>query len=301
MLYQCNLPNQNDYPRDFILKIIGGPASQLLASRVAKALECELALCQFKTFPDNEMYVRVMDDIGDEVVIVQSTVTDSNLVALLQLIDACSTADHVHVVIPYMGYARQDKQFNPGEALSARAVARTIEADNVVTVNIHETSVLDHFRCKAMDVNAAPLVGQYIQDMDHFRQPVILAPDGGARELAASAAEELGIDYDYLEKKRLSGDKVQVSAKNLDVAGRDVVILDDIVSTGGTMAEAVRMLNTQGAAGVYVACIHPVLTGSAINKLYHSGVADIIATDTIEKALSMVSVAPLLAKTITEL
>ena len=283
------------------MKVIGGPSSQLLASRVASALGCELAVCEFKLFPDKEMYIRIMDDIGPEAVIVQSTATDSDFMALLQLIDACSTAERTHVVIPYMGYARQDQIFNKGEALSARAVARTIEADNVVTVNIHETSVLEHFRCNTVNINAAPLLGQYIRDMDHFRNPVILAPDAGAKGLAASAAEELGIDYDYLEKKRLSGDTVQMAPKNLDVKDRDVMILDDIISTGGTMAEAVRMLREQGAADVYVACIHPVLAGSAVLKLSRSGVVDVIATDTIEKAVSRVSVAPLLAKTISEL
>ena len=283
------------------MKVIGGPSSQLLASRVASALGCELAVCEFKLFPDKEMYIRIMDDIGPEAVIVQSTATDSDFMALLQLIDACSTAERTHVVIPYMGYARQDQIFNKGEALSARAVARTIEADNVVTVNIHETSVLEHFRCNTVNINAAPLLGQYIRDMDHFRNPVILAPDAGAKGLVASAAEELGIDYDYLEKKRLSGDTVQVAPKNLDVKDRDVMILDDIISTGGTMAEAVRMLREQGAADVYVACIHPVLAGSAVLKLSRSGVVDVIATDTIEKAVSRVSVAPLLAKTISEL
>ncbi|MCL7412982.1 MAG: ribose-phosphate diphosphokinase [ANME-2 cluster archaeon] len=283
------------------MKVIGGPSSQLLASRVASALGCELAVCEFKRFPDHEMYIRIMDDIGPEAVIVQSTATDSDYVALLQLIDACSTAARVHVVIPYMGYARQDKVFNRGEALSARAMARTIEAENVITVNIHETSVLDHFQCNTVNIDAAPLMGQYIRDMDHFHDPVLLAPDAGAKGLAASAAEELGIDCDHLEKKRLSGDTVRVAPKNLDVKDRDVVILDDIVSTGGTMAEAVRMLREQGAADVYVACIHPVLAGNAILKLCSSGVADVISTDTIEKAVSRVSVAPLLAKTINEL
>ncbi len=282
------------------MKIIGGPASQLLASRVATELNCELALCKFKTFPDDEKYIRIIDDIGPEAVIVQSTTTDSDLIVLLQLIDACSSAERIHVVIPYMGYARQDKIFNQGEALSARAVARTIEADNVITVNIHEDSILNYFRCNSVNINAAPLMGRFVSAMD-LHDPVILAPDKSAKELAASAAKEMGIEYDHLEKKRISGDTVEVSPKNLDARGRDVVILDDIISTGGTMAEAVRMLREQGALDVYVACIHPVLAGSAVNKLYHSGVKDIIATDTIERAVSRVTVAPLLAQALKEL
>ena len=279
------------------MKIIGGPASQLLASRVAKFLDCDLALCEYKTFPDNEMYVRILDDIGQDVVIIQSTATDSDFMALLQLIDASSSAEKVHVVIPYMGYARQDKQFKPGEPLSARAVARTIMADNVVTVNIHEHSVLDHFNCNTIDINAAPHIGKYLKELD-LNSPVLLAPDKGAIDIVASAAVEFGTEYDHLEKKRLSGDTVQITPKNLDVAGRDVVILDDMVATGGTVAEAVSMLKVQGATKVYVACIHPVLAGSALIKLYHSGVVDVIATDTLEKAVSKVSVASLIAHTL---
>jgi ribose-phosphate pyrophosphokinase len=285
--------------RDLVLKIISGPASQLLASKVATAMDCELALCEFKMFPDKEMYIRIMDEIGSDAVIIQSTITDLDFVALLLLIDACSTADRIHVVIPYMGYARQDKQFKPGEALSARAMARTIEADRVITVNIHEKSVLDHFRCNAVSINAAPHMGTYLRDMDLHR-PVMLAPDEGAIYLADSAAAKLGADCDYLEKKRISGDTVYMTPKNLDVTGRDVVILDDMIATGGTMAEAVRMLREQGAAEVYVACIHPVLAGGAVNKLCNSGVMDIIATDTVDKAVSRVSVAPLIARALSQ-
>jgi ribose-phosphate pyrophosphokinase len=134
-----------------------------------------------------------------------------------------------------------------------------------------------------------------------LHDPVVLAPDKGAKELASSAAEVIGIEYDHLEKKRISGDTVEVSPKNLDARGRDVVILDDIISTGGTITEAVHMLGEQGALDVYVACIHPVLAGSAVNKLYHSGVKDLIATDTIEKAVSRISVAPLLAQILKDL
>ncbi|HUV81747.1 MAG TPA: ribose-phosphate diphosphokinase [archaeon] len=282
------------------MKIIGGPASQLLASRVAKTLDCDLALCEYKTFPDNEMYVRILDDVGQDAVIIQSTATDSDFMALLQLIDACSSAEKVHVVIPYMGYARQDKQFKPGESLSARAVARAILADNVITVNIHEHSVLDHFNCNTIDIDAAPHVGKYLNELN-LNSPVVLGPDKGAIHMAESAAVELGADYDHLQKKRLSGDIVQMAPKNLDVRDRDVVILDDMVATGGTVAEAVGMLRAQGASRVYVACIHPVLAGSALIKLYHSGIVDVIATDTLEKAVSKVSVAPLIAQTLKRL
>jgi ribose-phosphate pyrophosphokinase len=276
------------------LKIIGGPASQLLASRVAREMGVEPTLCEFNRFPDGEVYTRILDEQIDEVTIIQSTVTDSDLVSLLQLIDACEDASTINVVIPYMGYARQDKKFKSGEALSARAVARIINADKVFTVNIHEMSVLDHFEPPAVTIDASHLLGSHIHSLG-LTDPLIVGPDSGALYLAQRAASDLGMDYDYLDKKRLSGDTVTIRTKNVDVSGRDVVLIDDIIATGGSMAESIKLLKSQGAGDVYLACVHPVLSRNAVLRLFNAGVRDIIATDTIEKAQSRVSVAPLIA------
>ena len=282
------------------MDIIAGPASQLLAGRVTEVtevLESNLLISEFKKFPDGELYTRVVDDIGSEVTIIQSTVTDTDLIALLQLIDACSDASRVNVVIPYMGYARQDKKFKPGEPISARAIARTIKADNVFTINIHDTSILDYFDAKTVDLDATPMIGKYIKNMK-FINPLIIAPDDGAIHIAKSASSELGIDYDYLEKTRLSGETVSIQPKNVNVKGRDVIIIDDIISTGGTVAETISLLRKQGAHEVYAACVHPVLSNNAILKLFKAGVKGIIATDTIDKGVSVVSAAPVIASAI---
>ncbi len=282
------------------MKIIAGPASQLLASRVAQQLGIQPTICEYKQFPDGEFYTRVLDEEIDDVTIIQSTPQDSDLIALLQLIDACENAPKINVVIPYMGYARQDKVFKPGEPISSRAIARTINADRVFTVNIHKKTVLEHFNADSFDLDASHLFGNYIRTLN-LNDPLIISPDAGALELAKSASANVGISYDYFEKTRHSSDSVTIKDKEIDVVGKEVIILDDMIATGGTMAESIRMLKEQGAAEVYVACVHPVLARNAVVRLYNAGVTDIISTDTLEKAQSKITVAPLIADAIKEL
>ncbi|MBP1909662.1 ribose-phosphate diphosphokinase [Methanolobus bombayensis] len=276
------------------MKIIGGPASQALSSRVARELNIEPTVCDFTRFPDGELYSRILDEDVDEVTIVQSTTTDSDLVALLQLIDACEDSPVINVVIPYMGYARQDKKFKTGEPITARAIARTINADRIFTVNIHEASVLNYFNADAFDLDASRLLGYHIRSLN-LCNPLIVSPDKGAINLAENTATDVGLEFDYLEKTRHSGDSVTIKAKNVDVMNRDIIIIDDMIATGGTMAESIKLLKSQGAKDVYLACVHPVLARNAVLRLYNAGVKDIITTDTIEKVQSCVSVAPLIA------
>ena len=280
------------------MKIIGGPASQLLSGRVSEISKFNLLVSEFRRFPDGELYTRILDSFaGEEVTIIQSTVNDSDFVSLLQLIDACSEASRINIVIPYMGYARQDKRFKEGEPISARAIARTIKADKVFTINIHDVSILDYFDAKALNLDATPVIGKYIKSLK-LKNPIIIAPDDGAISLAQNASKSLGIDYDYLDKTRLSGETVSIKPKNLEVKDRDVIIIDDIISTAGTVAETISLLRSQGAHVVFTACVHPVLSNNAIIKLFKAGVRGIIATDTIEKGVSVVSVSPVIASAI---
>ena len=280
------------------MRIVAGPASQLLATRIASLLNCAVDLTEYKQFPDGEVYCRVTGDIkNNDVVIVQGTYHATDLIYLHELIDACDEAKSVTVVTPYFGYARQDKRFKPGEPITARALAKCIKADRVFTINIHDRSVLQYFPCPAVDLNAAPELGNYIDGME-LKDTTILAPDDGALNLVKSAAEPRNLHYDYLEKTRLSGEEVKIAPKNLDVKGRDVVLMDDIISTGGTIAEAIKLLKAQGVRDVYVACVHGVFVNNAYLKLHDAGVKDILATDTLEKAISKVSVASVIADAI---
>jgi len=271
------------------ISIVSGPSSQVLAGRVARTLGCPLANTEFSTFPDGERYLRVHGiDSCDHVVIVQSTPTTSDYISLLQLIDACDTSDRIDVVIPYFGYARQDKRFKDGESVSARALARAITADHVFTVNIHNPDVLSYFDAPATDLNAAPCIGEHIASMK-LTDPMVIAPDEGAIDLVRSTSENLGIDFDYMEKTRISGDEVSIKTKATDVSGRDVVILDDIISTGGTIVETTLLLKENGAKRVFTACIHPVLVRNAVLRIFAAGVEGIVATDTLDRSVSVVT------------
>ncbi len=171
------------------MRVVAGPASQLLATRVASLLECDVDLTEYKEFPDGEVYCRVTGDIkGEDIVIIQSTFHASDFIYLLELMDACDEAKSLTVVMPYFGYARQDKRFKSGEPITARALAKCIKADRVFTVNIHDRSVLKYFPCEAVDLNAAPELGNYIDGME-LHEPVMLAPDDGALNLVRSASE----------------------------------------------------------------------------------------------------------------
>lgn len=279
------------------MKVISTESSQILASRLAAAICCPLVDVKHTRFPDGELYLQ-RNEIDGETVVVGSVVDSDSLAQLILLLDACE-GSRITLVVPYMGYARQDKQFHPGEPLSARAIARTIAngADSVLTVNIHDPGVLRHFPVPAEDISVAREIGGFLASMN-LEDPLILAPDDGAEHFAAQVASVGAWDCDHLEKTRLSGTEVKMAPKVLPVEGRDVVITDDIISTGGTLATAATLLRSSGARSVTAVCVHGVLATGAFTHLASSGIRDIICTDTIERGCSRISAAPALARAV---
>ncbi len=272
------------------MKIVPCPSSPLLAKRVADAAGFEIANVVFRKFPDGEIYVRVEEE--DECVVIGSVNSNDDLVTLVLTLDAL---ENPIVVVPYMGYARQDRAFNPGEAVSIRAMARILEerAEKVVTVNIHSEQAASYFK-KLRNLDAMPVIGEHFRDSD----VIMIAPDKGSMERVEVAAKTANCEWDYLEKTRIDATTVEIAPKNLDVAGRDVVIVDDIISTGGTVIEASKRLRELGARSVSAVCVHAVLAGFAAIKLFNAGIKDIISTDTIECAFSRISVAHIIASEI---
>jgi len=276
--------------------IVSGSASQTLAAALARETDHALAGVTYDQFPDGEGYVR-LDGVDDHAVVVASTVTDAHHVELLQLQDAAreAGATEVTTVIPYMGYGRQDRAFEEGEAVTARAVARAISTgcDRVLTVTPHEPTTCEYFDVPARAVEAASRLADPLPDL---ADPVFLAPDDGARDIARAVRDAYGRgDVDFFEKTRHSGTEVDVEPNDAAVADRAVVLVDDIVATGSTMSESVRVLAERGADSVSVACVHPLLVRDATLKLERAGVDAIYGTDTVERPVSTVSVAPLLA------
>ncbi|MDD1702643.1 MAG: ribose-phosphate diphosphokinase [Methanoregula sp.] len=277
------------------MKVISTEKSQILAAKIAEALRVPLVDVKFTRFPDGEHYLAA-GDLDDETIIVGSIVDNDALVQLLLLIDACDCSTN-HLVVPYMGYARQDKRFKKGEPISARAIAHVLGrgVKDCITVNIHEPEVLAYFDVPTRNISLACDMGEYIRSMG-LADPLILAPDDGALAFAEGVASVGGWDYDHLEKTRLSGVEVKMAPKNLCAASRSVVIVDDIISTGGTIATATGMLYQQGAKEVFASCVHGVLINGAYVHLKASGIKDVFCSDTIERGCSRLSAASRIAE-----
>jgi len=278
--------------------IIGGTASKTIAEDLAKELKVSLVKTISKRFPDNEFYVRIMDDVRKkDVIIVQTTYPDPNLVELFLLQNAAeeSGAKTITVVIPYYSYARQDTKFQDGEPLSAKAIANLISltADKVITVDPHKEHILDFFSTSAQSCTAIPEIAKYLKNK---KIDMILAPDKGALKRAKQASQIINCEFDHMEKTRIDGTTVEIKPKNLDVQNKNVAIIDDIISTGGTMAKSIKELKKQGAKKVYVSCTHGLFAGEAIKKLSTAGCDEIISTDTIKSRFSKVKIAPAIAK-----
>ncbi|MFB6142745.1 MAG: ribose-phosphate diphosphokinase [Halorientalis sp.] len=278
--------------------ILPGSDSQSLAGALATELDEPLGCVSYDRFPDGEQIVAVPPLDGERAVVVASTATDAAHVQVLQLQDAAREAGarEVVTVVPYMGYARQDAAFVEGQPVSARAVARAVGtgADRVLAVNPHEEAVLDFFGVPATAVDAA---GRLAEGLPPLSDPLFLSPDEGAVDLAATVRDAYGDgDTDFFEKERdYDTGEVQVTPGDVAVAGRDVVVTDDIVATGSTMSEAIAALRTRDPARVFVACVHPMLAGNARTKLARAGVDVVVATDTLERPVSTVSAAPAVA------
>lgn len=275
--------------------IVPGSSSQSLAAALAAELDEPLASVEVERFPDGEFLTRV-SATGDRAIVVTATDSATAHLEVLQLQDAVSEAAEVVTILPYMGYARQDQSFQDGDPVSARAVARAISTgcDRVLTVNPHEEHVCGFFDVPAGAVDAAARLAVPLPD--DLADPVFIAPDAGATELAGAVREEYGRgETDHFEKTRRSATEVEVTPSAVDVSGRPVVLVDDIVTTGRTMSAAIEHVHDRGASRVVVTCVHPMLAGGARTRLARAGVEAIYGTDTLERSVSAVTVAPTLA------
>lgn len=280
------------------MHVVPGPANPGLAATVAGRIDAELAETESRSFPDGESYVRISTPLRDEeVVVIQSTRTNDDLVTLLLLLDACRAQDarSVTAVVPYFGYARQDQRFQDGEALSAAVIARAIalDAQNLVTIDPHKPSILEHFTGTSIVETAIPEISEHLQKLG---VDLVLAPDAGARDRAEQAADLMGVEMDHLEKNRIDAHTVHIAPKNIDASGRVVAIVDDLISTGGTMARATSTLLAQGAKEVHCAATHGLFVDNAVKRLMDSGVKSILVVDTVPGKRSDVSAAPAIVR-----
>jgi len=281
--------------------IIPGAETQAFAAALSEAADEPLGRAEYEQFADGEHVVRVPEAVaGERAVVVASTVDSDAHVQVLQLQDAAreAGASEVVTVLPYMGYARQDQAFKPGEPVSSRAMARAIATgtDRVITVNPHEPAVCDFFTVPATNVDAASVLADPLPA--DLADPLFLSPDEGAIELAETVRDGYGggeTDHFVKDRDYDSGD-IDISPSDAAVAGRDVVLVDDIIATGSTMSESIEVLQEREARRVYVTCVHPMLASNALTKLSSAGVESVYGTDTLERAVSEVSAAPVVAR-----
>jgi ribose-phosphate pyrophosphokinase len=289
--------------------VIAGPSSQLLGLRLARCLKSDVVPLEFKTFPDGERYIRIKEEPKNRhIVVVQSTTPPDPNQSIIELCFILETlkemgVEEIIAVIPYFAYARQDKRFLPGEVISGKIACDIIQkagADEVITVDIHSKRMLENFKVPVKDVSAISQLGKYLNNFK-LNDPLIISPDEGAIERARNLGDFMNAEYVAFTKSRdKHTGEIKITIKEIDVANRDVVIIDDIISTGGTMASAVEIAKSQGAARIYAACTHAVLVGDSRFKILNAGANEIIGTDTVPSDVSFVSVAPVIAEALEE-
>jgi ribose-phosphate pyrophosphokinase len=279
------------------MDVIAGSASGLLGARVAVELNSRVVPTEIRRFPDGEAYVRVSEDLaGREVAVLQTTWPDPHLVEALLLRDAVLSLKprRAVLVVPYFAYARQDRRFKHGEALSSIALGRTLAEgwDDVLTIDIHEASLLPQISPRARNISALGEIGKYLAGKG---ADLVVSPDEGSLDRVRPVAEAMGVPFDHLVKTRHDGERVEIAPKALHAKGKRVAIIDDIISTGGTIAAAAKALKDAGAREVVAACTHGLYAGGALKKL-HGVLDDLVSTDTVESATSRVSAAPAVAR-----
>jgi ribose-phosphate pyrophosphokinase len=288
------------------MKVLPGPASKELGQKIAKLLNAEVVPVFFKTFPDGESYIRFeTESLQDEdVIIVQTTSPpqDQRLIQLLFMADNAldMKAKSITVVAPYFAYNRQDKRFLQGEVFSIKTIMKLFEkcgVSKIISVNAHSPSVLKTFGIPVEDLSAIPLLAEYFKTKRLVENPVSLSLGKKALSVAAEAHQVLKGGFDYVSTRRdvVTGN-VTLEEKELSVGNRDVIIFDDIISSGGTMAKAVKFAKDKGARKVYAACVHPLLIGDSQKRILENGAEEVIGTDCVPSAVSKVSVAPLISK-----
>ncbi|MHA1671806.1 MAG: ribose-phosphate diphosphokinase [Promethearchaeota archaeon] len=293
--------------------LVIGPASQMLGVRIRRELGIKSVNTETKTFPDGENYLRInIDDEtlikNKEVILIQSMGPsargnqNARFFELLMMIESVKImgAAKIIVIVPYLAYARQDKLFRVGECRFAKNILKIINSldiDEFYTVDIHNPVVLEELSCKATNIDSMSILAEYIQSLG-AKDIVVVSPDKGAIERSKAFAQHFGenVSVDYFDKKRdVKTGEIIMNGK-LSLKNRDVIIADDIIATGGTMAQAIKLAKESGANKVFAVATHALMLQQATYRILNAGADQIIGTDSIDNEMAKVS----LARVITE-
>ena len=300
--------------------VVSSSNARAIAEELAASLGWQHIPAESRRFPDTEGYVRMPEEHiaairSEPVVVVSNTFPDAGIVETLLLLDLIrdlragrmenlrnigpqamdDVGSGVILAIPYYGYARQDKRFKPGEPISAKAIGRLLAAhcDAMVVLDLHAPAVLEDMPVPVAFTSAMPELAAHLQST--VKPDFVLSPDKGAIDRASAVAEEIGCGFSYLEKTRIDAHTIVHKAKDLDVDGKIVAIVDDMIATGGTICRAAEALRSQGAVAVHAACCHGLFTGGAIHRL-SSFVDGVHATGSLPNPRGVIEGGPALAR-----
>ena len=297
------------------LILFSGNANRALSQEIADHLGVPLGEADVSRFADGEILVQIFENVrGADVFVIQPTCrpVNENLMELLVIIDALKRASawRITAVMPYYGYGRQDRKVQPRVPITAKLVADLLTAagvHRVVTMDLHAGQIQGFFTTPVDHLYAAPVLLQYFQER-MLGQAVVVSPDAGGVERARAFAKRLDTSLAFIDKRRTGPNEARVMHIVGEVEGRDVIIVDDMIDTGGTLTQAVPALLEKGAKRIFASCTHPVLSGAAVERIEGSALEEVVVTNTIplsegrhSKKLSVLSVAPLLGEAISRI
>jgi ribose-phosphate pyrophosphokinase len=296
------------------MKILSGTSNLKLSKEISKKLKLKLVNTNIKRFADGEIYIEINENIrGNSVFVIQSTSNpaNDNLMELLLVVDALkrSSAKNITAVIPYFGYARQDRKVAPRTSISAKVVANLITnagASRVVTVDLHAGQIQGFFDMPVDNLFTTPLFSKYIKKKFNNKKLICVSPDVGGVQRTRGLATRIKAELAIIDKRRPKPGQSQVMNIIGDVKGKTCIIVDDIIDSGGTIVNAVEALKKAGAVEVYVFITHAVLSGDAVKKIKNSKIKKLIITDTIDnsqkiknnKKIEVISISSLMSEAI---
>jgi len=295
------------------LKIFGGTANAALTSEICEYLDCALGKSSVTRFSDGEIYFQILENVrGADVFIVQPTCppVDSNFFELFLMIDAFkrASAKRITAVLPYFGYARQDRKDKPRVPISSKVVSDLLVAsgtDRLLTMDLHAPQIQGFFSIPVDHLFSAPVLVEHFQKLN-LPNLTVVSPCAGGVERARAFAKRLNAELAIMNKRRIEANVAQVMNVIGDVEGQTCLIVDDIIDTAGTLVKAAEALLKDGARKVYACCTHPVLSGPAVERIESSDIVEVVVTNTIPlhssarkcKKISVLSVGTLLAQAI---
>jgi ribose-phosphate pyrophosphokinase len=296
------------------IRVFTGNSNPALAQKICDFLHVPLGAARVRTFSDGEIMIEITENVrGRDVYVVQSTCepTNNNLMELLIMTDALkrASAATITAVIPYYGYARQDRKAAPRTPITAKLVAdliTTAGVDRVVTIDLHAGQIQGFFNIPVDNLYAAPVILEYLKTRFSGEDVVMVSPDAGGTERARAFAKRLECTLAVIDKRRTGPNVAEVMHLIGDVRGKIAIILDDMIDTAGTLTQAAKALKDNGASAIYACATHGVLSGPAIERINNSDIEEIVLTDTIPLGdkgqqtgkVRMLSVADLLAEAI---